>query len=215
MAGQVELEDEYPDTPEGLAARYSIELAAAKESVKKWWKRGDKINKRYLDDRQSTSGENQGDTRLNLFTANTNTLLALLYGKTPKINVGRRFADSHDDQARVASEMLERLLNSDLERSDDATVDALKNALQDRLLPGLGNVRLRYEATLEQQPDTPAILDPATGAELAPAVPGQEIKTGEDVKTDYVFWKDQLWSPCKTFDELRWWAFAADHYNLI
>ena len=208
---EAEVQDEYPDSPQGLAARWSDEMSSAKEVLDKWWKRADKIVKRFLDDRAgSSSSQDQGDTRLNLFTANTTTLQALLFGKTPKVDVGRRFQDSQDDQARVASEMLERLLNSDMERSDDSTVESFRNALQDRLISGLGNVRLRYEATLALQPDVPAIIDPATGAELAPAVPGQEIKTDEDVKTEYVFWRDQMWSPCKTFDELRWWAFSVD-----
>jgi hypothetical protein len=30
------------------------------------------------------------------------------------------------------------------------------------------------------------------------------------VDVDYVFWKDQLWSPSRTFAEVRWWAFAND-----
>ena len=204
------VEDTYPDTPEGLAARWSDEFAAAKEATEKWWKRGEKIIKRFVDDRSNTTGEDQGDTRLNLFSANTTTLMALLYGKIPKITVGRRFADNRDDVARVAAVMLERLLNADLERSDDSTLDALKNGLQDRLLPGMGNVKMRYEAEFSTQPGTPAITDPVTGAVLAPEIPEMEIKTSEDVKTDYQYWKEQLWSPCKTFDELRWWAFAAD-----
>ena len=207
----IEIEDQYPETPEGLAARWTDETAAARKFVEKWWKRSEKIVNLFVDDRSNSLGDDdKGDTRLNLFNANTTTLQALLFGKTPKIEVGRRYADSQDNVARVAAEMLERVLNADLERSDDSTIEALHNSLQDRLMPGLGNARIRYEATLQKQPDTPAIMGHDGVTALAPVVPGAEIKVDEDARTDYAYWRDQLWSPCKTFDELRWWAFGAD-----
>ena len=208
------VEDEYPETPEGLARRYGDEISAAKPVMEKFWKRGEKIIKVFLDDRENSEDDDRGSTRLNLYNSNTTTLQALLFGKTPKIEVTRRYSDSEDHAARVAAEILERILNADLERSDDATVESLRGALQDRLMPGIGNVKLRYTATMKTMPGTPAITqpDPVTGEpiERAPAIPEQDVKTDEDVCTDYKFWRDQIWSPCKTFDELRWWAFGND-----
>jgi hypothetical protein len=91
-----------------------------------------------------------GDTRLNLFTANTQTLRSLLYGKTPQVDVARRFADSEDDEARVASEMMERILNTDLEKDSDTAAEAFRQALDDRLLAGNGERqgRLRGRGTM-------------------------------------------------------------------
>jgi hypothetical protein len=54
---------------------------------------------------------------LNLFTANTQTLESLLFGKTPQVDVERKYADSADDIARVAAEILERLLNAGSRRT--------------------------------------------------------------------------------------------------
>ena len=198
---------DFADDPAGWASRWKVELAAARKALEPWQKRGDKIIRRFLDERGDS--RNDGDTRLNLFTSNVQTLMALLFGKTPQVQVSRRFADSHDDQARVASEMLERLLNTDIESDDDGYKDSLKHALEDRLLPGLGNCRVRYEAQFETQPGQPAMLGD-DGGELAPEVPGQEMKTGEKVCVDYVQWRDQLWSPARTFSEVRWWAFRSE-----
>jgi hypothetical protein len=192
--------DAQPETPAGLAARWSAELSAAREKEKVWWDRGEAIIKRYLDDRPS---KDRNSSRLNLYTSNTQTLEALLLGKTPEVDVERRFADSADDVARVAAEMLKRLLNTDLEKDGDTQTEAFRNALADRLRPGMGNVRLRYEVEMQTVKGAPATPQ-------APAVPDTETKSSESVDVDYVFWKDQLWSPCRTFAELRWWAFAAD-----
>jgi hypothetical protein len=193
---------EYPEDPQGWASRWAVEIQAARKHVERWWERAEKIVQRYVDDR--TGSANTKESRLNLFTANTQTMESLLYGRTPEVSVARRFADSADDQARVAAEMLERLLNTDLERDDDTQEEALKHALADRLRVGLGNVRLRYEIG-----ETEAIQGtPAT--DLAPAVPDTERRKNEYVCVDYPYWKDQLWSPCRTYGELRWWAFGAD-----
>ena len=209
-ASLIEKADQFADTPEGWAARWQVELSASEKELKGWWTRGERVISRYVDDRPADRNpDKNGDTRVNLFTANVQTTRALLYGQTPKVGVSRRFADPGDDQARVAGEILQRLLNTDIERDSDTYASALFNALDDWLLPGLGNVRLRYEAEFEDGEETPAILDDV-GVELAPAVPGEQRKVSEEVEYVYAHWKDQKWSPCRHFGEVRWWAFKAD-----
>jgi hypothetical protein len=198
--------EQFPDTTHGWADRWRVEMDSAEENQRKWVERGDKVVKRFLDNREATVG---GDTRINLFTANVQTLQALLYGKTPQVDVKRRFADPGDDQARVAGEILQRLLNLDIERDSDSYATALENALSDRLLPGLGVVRLRYEAEFEEQAEVAAVMDDL-GSVLAPAYTPEPTKSYECVETDYVYWKDFRWSPARTWDEVRWVAFKAD-----
>ena len=204
----IEGKSQFEDTPEGWQARWTVEMAASDKELKPWWDRADKIVRRYLDDRAQERRD--GDTRVNLFTANIQTTRSLLYGQTPRVDVKRRFADPGDDPARVAGEILQRLLNTDIERDSDTYAASLFHALDDWLLTGLGNVRLRYEVEFEQGEDTPAIMHPVTGAELAPAVPGEQRKSHEEVETDYLHWRDQRWSPCRHYGEVRWWAFKAE-----
>jgi hypothetical protein len=204
---QIETADQFADTTTGWASRWNVEMTAAKKNLESWITRGDAVVRRFVDDRRGDS--RTGDTRVNLFTANVQTLRALLYGKTPQVDVKRRFTDPNDDEARVAGEMLQRLLNTDIERDDDTYASALESALGDRLLPGLGVVRVRYEREERPGEPTPAIMDEETGEELAPEVPAVPELEYECVETDYVHWKDFRWSPSRTWDEVRWIAFRA------
>jgi len=151
----------------------------------------------------------EGDTRVNLFTSNIQTLQALMYGKEPKVDVKRKFADPNDDIARVGGEVLQRMLNTDIERDSDTYATALENCLEDRLIPGLGQARVRYEVEWEEQDEVPPILHPVTRVELAPGYTPEPKKKEEDVDTDYVHWQDFRWSPCRTWDEVRWVGFKA------
>jgi hypothetical protein len=204
----IETAKQFPDDTVGWAQRWNIEMNAAKENQRHWTERADRVVKRFTDDREGEP-RLQGETRVNLFTANVQTLRALLYGKTPQVDVKRRFADPNDDIARVAGEILQRLLNTDIEKDSDTYAESLESALSDRLLPGLGVVRCRYEAEFEDR-ETPAItrVDPLSGqpVELAPAFT-QTVKKYEAVPVDYVHWRDFRWSPCRTWDEVRWIAY--------
>jgi hypothetical protein len=199
-----ESESDFEPDKRGWQQRWMMEFQAARKEVKKWQKQADRIVKRYLDERDSRT---EADTRWNLFASNVETLEALLYGKTPSVDVTRRYADPQDDIARVSAQTLQRMLNSDLERNNDGYAAALEYALQDRLLAGMGNVKLRYVVEMEEVPAQEAITDPISGMELAPYVEAHERKAHEDVETDYIYWGDQLWSPARTFHQVRWWAF--------
>lgn len=199
-------DEELKDDPKEQVARWAVEFAAARKETTKFHERGAKIIKRFKDDRDRGADTN---TRWNLFSSNVQTQQALLYGQTPKVDVTRRFGDSKDDAGRVAAQILERVLNCDVESPTDTYAQALWHALQDRLLPGMGMCRIRYEREEIETPAVEAELD-EYGAELAPEVPASYELKRENVVVEYVPWKKHLWSPASTFNEVRWWAFAAD-----
>ena len=187
-------------------ARWNTEFEAAKREVEKWHTRGQKIIKRFKDDRDAAQRKK---TRWNIFSSNVQTQQALLYGQVPKVDVNRRFGDGQDDVARVAGIILERVLNCDVESPTDTYAQALWDALQDRLLPGMGMVRVRYERDEEEVPEEPAHMAPDGVTEIAPKVPATSKLSSEDVVVDYVPWDEHLWSPAKRFSQVRWWAFKA------
>jgi hypothetical protein len=193
------------DTPAGQHRRWMMEFKAAKKAVQKWHEQGDRIIKRFLDERDDD--DSHAATRVNLYTANIQTVRAIMYGKTPKVDCSRRFSDSSDDVARVSAEVFERILNSDIEDDGDGFAEACGSALDDRLNPGLGVVRVRYEVEMGQTEGQEAILHPQTGVEMAPAIPPAQVKQTECVETDYVYWKDFLWDPARTWKDVRWVAF--------
>lgn len=201
--------EKFPDTPAGWYRRWTAEFAAAKKPFSRWHKEGDKVVRRFLDDRKGDLNDfSETTTRLNLFHANITTLMAMLYGRIPKVEVGRRFADADDDQARVAGEILSRMLNTDIEEAGEDVASVYRNCLQDRLLPGLGSARVKYEFDSETK-ETDAIKEVGEDGEeiiVAPAVSEEQI-TNEWVDTIYTHWRDILWSPSRTYGELRWKAF--------
>jgi hypothetical protein len=150
--GPIETADQFKPTPPGQQERWTVEIAAARENLKDWHPQGDEAVKRYLGEHRP-----KGKSGLNLFHADVNTMRSMLYGKIPTVDVTRRFNDPDDDIGRVAAEMEERLLNTDIDRDDDGFKAALRYALEDWTLPGLGVARVRYEVEWETQPETPAI----------------------------------------------------------
>lgn len=195
-------------SPREWQEHWQKELELAHREVKKWHEDGADIVKKYRADVES----NANPHRLNLFTVNVQTQESILKGRIPRVSVERRHADAADDGARVAGEMLERLLNSDIERSGDTYDSALKHSLKDRLLPGLGQVRIRYVARFEDVPERPAV-NGAGGAVLSPPVPASRKKSYECVHTDYLHWRDFRWKPSRTWDEVverGWVAFGND-----
>lgn len=194
----------------GTQLRWNVEIGAAKKAVTAFQERGKKILARFQDKRDDSTLKQQGETRVNLFTSNIQTQRAMMYGKTPRCEVARRYADPDDDLARVSAMMLTRLLNLDIEHSEDDYAAALALALDDYQLVGLGVARVRYDASFVMQPAIDPQVDPTTGEELAPGIPEQEVKDDEAVHVDYVHWRDFLWSPARVWHEVRWVGYAAD-----
>jgi hypothetical protein len=177
------------------SAKWLEEVKASQAWMAKWHEQGRKIVKRFLDKRDS-EGENKN--KINIFTSNTQILIATLYSRFPKPLVAREFDDENDDIARVASEALERMLKI---RARDDFDTGMRFVVQDRLVPGLGTLWLRYDAKTEQI-EIPAVIDPL-GNVIEPAGTGEQL-VDECVCTDYVFWEDFLMSPARTWPEVRW-----------
>jgi hypothetical protein len=174
------------DQADNPVERWKTEIKLAGKHFDQWQIRGEKVVKRYRDERDA---EQQGKRMFNLLWSNVQTLMPALYSRAPKVQVGRRFNDA-DKVGRVASEILERAMSYELEKYDIS--DVMKPAVQDRLLPGWGIAWVRYEPHFET-------VKPPAGE------PYQQ-KTWECTPVDYVYWKDYLVSPARTWPEVRWAA---------
>lgn len=191
---KLESEKDLKDTPQGLADRWGREIEASRKFLDKFHKAGEKIVKRYLDERD---GDTNRDSRVNLFWSTVQVLLAQLYSKPPKADVSRTYYDANDDAARVAGIMLQRILNKGEDGLD--MENSFKLAIEDYLVVGLGQVWARYELETEEHP-----IEGAYDEEGQPAT--QEVVTREEACLDYVHWKDFFWSPARTWGEVRWVA---------
>ena len=187
------------------SAAWSKELSLAEKELRQFWERGRRVVRRYISEGEDDGNlnSNKGD-KYNIFWANVGVLKANLYANAPKPLVKREWDDFMDDEARVAAIMMERLLNQGLEKPTSDMNVAFRGNVEDRLVPGLGQVWLRYEPEIETSVITPEKKD-RKGKVLAPAVTNEKI-VNEYACTDYVFWEDFWWSPARTWEEVRWVA---------
>jgi len=190
--------------PGGDYDRWVSELTAADKELDKWRKRGRKIVKEYRADRAEISGVDPSmERRFNLFAANVNILSTSLINQVPKPNVNREFNDVQDDVARVASNILERALKSHNDKGFKS-FNLLKQVVQDLLVPGCGTSWHTYHADIETRTEEPTEDMLAVNPEAQPLT--YEEVVGEQVRDEYVYWEDLLWSPARTWEEVRWVA---------
>ena len=211
------------EDPSDLSPRalWQMEIEAAEQEMEKFRKRGRIANERFLDERADLSTDAKW---FNIYYANTNILESALYADLPDPSVSRRFEDYKDNVARVGALILERSLKTDLNDPDDQFDSVMRQAVQDRLIPGLAAAWLRLETETEETP-TPAQTGGALttsaqstqphAAEGFPA-PSQDPASpsptplrrivSQRVCVDYVYWEDFLFSPCRTWEERRWVA---------
>lgn len=167
------------ETPLAKYNRWKQEITLAKKELEKWWTRAEKIIRVYSDERDVIE---TGDRKFNLFTANVDTLVSSMYANIPKVEVSRKFKDMDDDVSRVAANILERCLQCDLDEVDHNFDEVVRQAIWDRLVPGMGQAWLRIEG---------------------------EMGEGQEIIIEHLHFKDFLWSPCRTWNERRWVAKRA------
>ena len=193
---KIESDDQFDSTPNGLAKRWGTEIESSRQELSKFHDESKKILKRYLDKRDEYG---DSESRVNLFWSTIKVLLSMLYARPPKADVSRTFQDAQDDQARVAGTILQRLLNKGFEDDVSSWDSAVRQAIEDWLIVGMGQIWLRYEVETEEIPES---IDAMTGE----VIPAAERIVDEDACCDYVHFEDFFWSPARTWQEVRWVA---------
>lgn len=208
-----------PETDEEWQTFWKAEFEAARtHRFKRFQQNGQRVYDRFLGEPRMADGALAGDddlgaigTRLNIFNANIVMLLAMLYGRMPKVEVSRQFADSEDDVARVGGLILTRILNKDIAVAGEDMMSTNRNALQDRLLPGLGTARVMYNFEQEDKELDEFEVDDAGEPVLNEnGDPTKKVEsTIVDEWTDITYWNwmDVLFSPARTHAEIRWKAY--------
>ena len=193
-------------TPTEYSAEWWVnELDTAdKEYDTKWRRSARKVVDRYLDDRSDGMEPSNmaAERKYNIFWSNIQILKAALYATPPRPEVTRQHDDAKDDVARTAALILKRMLTFDLQADGSCDHASFQKAVEDRLIPGLGQVWLRYEPKIEKF-DVPAVTD-EFGQVIQPASQGEKV-VDEEVFTDFVHWNDFYWSPARTWEEV-WWV---------
>ena len=173
-------------------------------SYKRWEARVDRIVKKYKDDSRYDRNPN---ARFNILWSNVQTIQPAIFARLPRPDVSRRFRDN-DPIGRVASLMLERALEFELEHYGDYK-SAMNNAVLDRLLGGRGVAWVRYEPHIvgEESGEPDDGLEITEDADEAETTEGMANESQERIEyeccpVDYVHWKDFGHTVGRTWEEV-------------
>ncbi len=201
------------------AAQLTEIISQYEREFKAWENRVEKIIKRYLDERKTTSQA----SRLNILWSNVKTLKPAVFARLPQPDVSRRFRDS-DPVGRVAASILERALQYEIEHYPNYR-EAMNNAIEDRFLGGRGVSWVRYEPHLraiEQEPaDGYGVTEDVEGGEQEPEQAeyseGQQEIEYECCPCDYVHWRDFGHNVARQWDEVQtvWRRVYMDREALV
>ena len=179
-------------------------IASYERTFKRWEARNDRIIKRYKDDSRYDRNPN---ARFNILWSNVQTIQPAIFARLPRPDVSRRFRDN-DPVGRVASMMLERALEFEIEHYGDYK-SAMNNAVLDRLLGGRGVAWVRYEPHFnapEGEPDDGYEI--TEDSDEAETEEGNVLEHEESIEyecapVDYVHWKEFGHSPgARTWEEV-------------
>lgn len=195
-----------------MAQYWKSEIYAVEQVQDNWHKRGGDILKRYRDER--TMADQKGQRRLNLLWASVQVLKPAVYTRVPEAVCERKFND-RDPVGRVSATILERALRNELQ--ENGFHPSMRRARDDYLLPGRGQLWVRYEPEIGEGISLPTSVEPdVTDAhgEIMPPDEDEETEkleeTGsqilsESAPVDYVHWKDFLMFPstARTWEEVQ------------
>lgn len=179
--------EEMPVSPEAeTVSRWLDEIDVTKRRNHDFVTRGDQIINRYKDKQPLTAIPAYVGHRMNVLWSNVETLMPAMYSRTPKPEVERRNKDK-DPVGRWASIVLERALAYTLGTHDFDL--QMREAVKDLLLPGRGQLWVRYEPTFETDPES-----------------GEDFVSWEQTKAEYIHWKDFLTNSARSWNEVMWVA---------
>jgi hypothetical protein len=183
-------------------------IAQYERTFKEWEGRADKIVKRYRDESRSRNNPN---AKFNILWSNVQTITPAVFARLPRPDVSRRFRDN-DPIGRVASMMLERALEYEIEHYQDYA-SAMKQAVQDRLLGGRGTAWVRYEPHIVGEAGGMGEDMPEDGLQVTEDTDEAETEGGiyreneerieyECAPVDYVYWRDFGLTVARTWEEV-------------
>jgi hypothetical protein len=136
------------DESRRLAKHWLDQIATVLDNseMKRYYKRGEQIVKRYRDER-TRLGNEDGARRYGSLWSNVEILKPALYGREPMPIAERRFKDK-DPVARGAASILERALRNEIEIC--GFNESMSQSVSDYLLPGQGVIWVRYEPEIAE-----------------------------------------------------------------
>lgn len=161
---------------DGKPNPWPARLESFKKFSEKFHEQSCKIEQRYEDNRDSDVAS--GVKKVNMFYSNVTIIKESLYNSLPKPTAERAHKGEFDNEvARVAATIVERGLSYEVSNAPNFD-QAIKSAIVDRLVPGLGTVWVNFNG--------------AAGGSL------------EHLTVDVVYWKDFIYEPQRNWELVTW-----------
>lgn len=222
-AASVEGDEDFAKDGAGIYARWDAELRLAKKEFSNYRERCRKITRRYRSESAVVTEDSAEESPgLQLLWSTVQTQIPAVYQFPPQVEVSRRFK-AKSPEARVASQILERYLQVEIDR--DRFGDETLAVLLDRLLFAEGQMWVEYEpvlgtveqpVALVQSPDGSFVT---AGGQPYEGPPPQQTPDGAlmgsqpfeqivDCRAQAVHLdlEDFLHSPARKWREVRWVA---------
>lgn len=179
--GQMKPTDGLPSS-----AFWQQQISLAEKAHRQFFDQGKALEKRYRGERDATQ-KSFKRRRFAIVYSNTETMRSALYARQAKPDVRQRWTQRENTVARTVGDMMERALVYTIDTTSHDK--AFRAGVKDLCLPGRGVVRLCYE--------------PSMGYGEA----GQEVIVDQTVYEEFVYYRDFLHSPGKSWAEVWWVAF--------
>jgi hypothetical protein len=204
---------------------WTKELEKAHREEREWRKQGDKIVKRFNDERDEGIEDKH---KFNILWSTTETLRPALISAVPRPEIRQRYKKD-DPVARFGAKILERAIEFSLDTYD--FIKYGKQVTNDMLLPGRGVTRLKYVPTFEKKKERiPLNMVEDSGeflfvrrdnGELVEE-PDQDINgyfmeeereelVYEEVRAERIPWKWFRMQPADCWENVNWVAFGAPY----
>ena len=189
-----------------LKNSYFLEIDLYDKKFQDWEDRANNIVKRYRDERGGQDQNSKGsEARYNILWSNIQTMIPNVFARLPQPEVSRRYKDK-DPVGRVASMILERALEYEIEAYSDYE-NAVRNSVEDRLLPGRGISWVRYMPVMKdvEMPEQPMqTANGEEGTQISEDTPkSYPVIDYECSPCDYVAWKDFGHNVARTWEEVN------------
>ena len=185
-----------------LKNSYLLEIDLYDKKFQDWEDRANNIVKRYRDERGGLDqNSKQTEARYNILWSNIQTMIPNVFARLPQPEVSRRYKDK-DPVGRVASMILERALEYEIEAYPDYE-NAVRNSVEDRLLPGRGISWVRYMPVMKDVEMPEQLMDGEEGTQISEDTPKTyPVIDYECSPCDYVAWKDFGHNVARTWEEV-------------
>lgn len=157
------VEKDFGRDPASIAKYWNAEIKLAEKRAEEWQKPGRQVVEVYRGQRART--KTSSSLSYNILWANTEILKPAIFGKSPIPIVRRRIIDQRrqDPIGRIAATVLERALSYSMEDYEFDT--EIASAVEDFLLPGRGQVRVKYSPLFHRPDPEKVFLEHAAAVE--------------------------------------------------